>query len=173
MNNKQTLFLSLALAFQFSILSGMYVLAALPLWTGKEIKLNTKPVDPRSLFRGNYALLKYDISEIDQQSLPTKNKLRNGEKIYITLIAGENNIYQFSQASLKQPDNGTFLVGRIQNRSWSNASGYYSIKYGIEAFFAPKEKALALEKQLRNNAIAVLMVASNGKARLKDVISAK
>ncbi|MBT3870270.1 MAG: GDYXXLXY domain-containing protein [Gammaproteobacteria bacterium] len=48
-----------------AVLVGMYVTAALPLWTGAEIRLATAPVDPRSLFRGNYALLSYDISEID------------------------------------------------------------------------------------------------------------
>ena len=37
-------------------------------------------------------------------------------------------------------------------------------------FFAPKEKALALEKQLRKKAIAVLMVSSSGKAILKTVV---
>ena len=41
---------------------------------------------------------------------------------------------------------------------------------GIEAFFAPKEKALKLEKDLRNGGTAILMVARSGNAALKDVI---
>ena len=50
---------------------------------------------------------------------------------------------------------------------------YQWVRYGIEAFFAPKEKALELEKELRNGGIAVLMVARNGRAALKDVIPAE
>ncbi len=45
------------------------------------------------------------------------------------------------------------------------------IKYGIEAFFAPRERALQLEKDLRGGGVAVLMVSSGGKARLMDVIA--
>ena len=45
------------------------------------------------------------------------------------------------------------------------------ILYGIEAFFAPKEKALELEKKLQKGALAEIMIASNGKATLKNVIS--
>ncbi|MBT4615645.1 MAG: GDYXXLXY domain-containing protein [Gammaproteobacteria bacterium] len=57
--------LIIAVIAQMAVLVGMYVTAALPLWTGAEIRLATAPVGPRSLFRGNYALLSYDISEID------------------------------------------------------------------------------------------------------------
>ena len=43
------------------------------------------------------------------------------------------------------------------------------MKYGIEALFAPKEKALALERQLRDSGVAVVRVAPNGKAALVTV----
>ena len=44
------------------------------------------------------------------------------------------------------------------------------IRYGIEAYFLPREKALALEKALRNSgSVATVMVAPNGKAALMEV----
>jgi len=46
----------------------------------------------------------------------------------------------------------------------------FRVKYGIEAFFAPKIKALQLEKDLRSGGVAVLMVSSGGKARLMEVV---
>ena len=47
---------------------------------------------------------------------------------------------------------------------------FYFVTYGIEAFFAQKERALKLEKDLQNgNGIAVLMVTDGGKAALKEV----
>ena len=63
-----------------------------------------------------------------------------------------------------------YLRGRIENRRYSGKTKYFRLKYGIEAFFAPKEKALALEKDLRDGGVAILMVSKNGKARLKDII---
>ena len=45
----------------------------------------------------------------------------------------------------------------------------YNVKYGIEAFFAPKQKALAMEHTLRAGAVAILMVDEDGQARLKNV----
>ncbi len=47
--------------------------------------------------------------------------------------------------------------------------GKVRLDLGIEALFAPKEKALALERQLRHSAVAVVRVAPNGKAALVTV----
>jgi hypothetical protein len=44
------------------------------------------------------------------------------------------------------------------------------VDFGIHAFFAPKEKALQLEKDLRDGGVAVLMFVSNGSVTLKDVV---
>lgn len=157
--------LLIALAFQFIVLSGMYVIATMPLWTGREIKVKTIPVDPRSMFRGNYAQLRYDFSTLEDRYIPDKDALRNGEVIYISLKPGTNGLHEFSEVSLEKPKGGIFLRGRLQNRYRSD------VKYGIEAFFAPKQKALEIEHHLRKSGVAILMVSSQGKARIKDIIS--
>jgi len=47
------------------ILAGMLVAHAYPLWVGKEIALRVvQPIDPRSLFRGEYVILSYDLSRL-------------------------------------------------------------------------------------------------------------
>jgi uncharacterized membrane-anchored protein len=157
--------LLVSLAFQFIVLSGMYVSAAMPLWTGTEIKVKTIPVDPRSMFRGNYARLRYDFSTLEDLNTPDKATLRNGEVIYITLKPGSNGLHEFSEVSLEKPKSGIFLRGRLQNRY------RFDVRYGIEAFFAPKHKAMEIERHLRKSGVAVLMVSSQGKARIKDIIS--
>lgn len=170
MNRKLVVALIAAIVFQLLILTGMYVSAALPLWTGTEVRIKTIPVDPRSMFRGNYARLRYDISQIDADKLSGNDDLRNGEKVYVALEPGKDGLYQYAGVSLEKPDSKIFLRGRIENRRYRTSGGSLRIKYGIEAFFAPKEKALQLEKELRDGGVAVLMVASSGKARLKDVV---
>jgi len=170
MNKKLLFSLSLAIFFQFLILIGMYVSAALPLWTGQEIRLKTIPVDPRSLFRGNYAQLQYKISQIETKHFPDSKNLRNGEVVYIILKPGKNELYEFARVSLDRPQEGIFLRARIENRWYEEKADYFRLKFGIEAFFAPKDKALELENKLRENGIAVLMVSSSGKARIKGII---
>ncbi|MRI33035.1 hypothetical protein EOPP23_08570 [Endozoicomonas sp. OPT23] len=156
--------LALATLFQVAILAGMWVKAGIPLWTGSEIRLETKPVDPRSLFRGNYARLSYDINDVSdndiKQSLNTY-QLRQGEVVYRKLVKGDDGIYTKGSLVLKQPEEGIFIRGRLDK-----SRSHHRIKYGIQAFFAPKEKALALERQLRDGAIAVIKVTRSGQAGL-------
>ena len=47
--------------------------------------------------------------------------------------------------------------------------GRCRVKYGIEAYFAPKERALELEDKLRDGGVAELMVTSSGQVALRDV----
>ena len=162
----------LTIGFQLLVLVGMYVNAALPLWTGKEVRVKTVPVDPRSLFRGNYARLNYAFSVLDGDLFPGDKSIRTDEIVYVSLKQpgvekqGKNGLYEYDSVSLEKPDSGVFLRGRIQNRG-----ARYHIKYGIEAYFAPKDKALELEDKLRSNGVSVLMVSKSGKAVLKDVIT--
>ena len=159
-----------AVLLQLGILATEYVNSVYPLWTGQEVRLKTVPVDPRSLFRGNYARLNYDISNITLQEKEYPPAMRRGEIVYVKLKQDEDGVHVFDGASLSKPDMGLYIRGRIQTPRWTRTASPYRVHYGIEAFFAPKEKALALEKDLRRGAVAIVMVANNGKAALKDVI---
>ncbi|MCE2542976.1 MAG: GDYXXLXY domain-containing protein [Acidobacteria bacterium] len=66
---------------------------------------------------------------------------------------------------MARPFDGIFLRGRIVRNSRP-----LRIDFGIEAFFAPKERALKLERELRDGGTAILMVSESGQAALKDVI---
>ena len=159
-----------AVLLQLGILAVEYVNSVYPLWTGQEVRLKTVPVDPRSLFRGNYARLNYDISNITLQEKEDTPAPRRGEIVYVKLKQDEDGVHVFDGASLSKPDMGLYIRGRIRIPRWNRAASPYRVHYGIEAFFAPKEKALALEKDLRRGSVAIVMVANNGKAALKDVI---
>ena len=166
-NDKRMIALVICILFQTSILIGEYLGASIPLWTGKEIKVKTVPVDPRSLFRGNYARLEYEFSRVGKQELERSELLRNGEIVYARLHCGNDGIYSYSGISPVRPKSGIFLRGRVTSSRWD-----IRIRYGIEAFFAPKEKALELEKRLAGGAIAVISVSDSGKSALVDVLEA-
>ena len=154
-----------AIAFQLVVLAGMVVNAALPLWTGTEVRVRTVPVDPRSIFRGNYARLGYEFGTLPRNALRRVDGLRLGEVVYVSLEPGDDDEHVFAGASLERPAEGVFLRGRL-----ATIVRPYRVRFGIEAFFAPKEKALELEKDLRNGGAAILMVSNSGRAALKDVI---
>ena len=155
-----------AILLQLFVLSGMVVKAAMPLWTGTEIRVKTVPVDPRSMFRGNYARLNYAFGLLPEDAFGDTEEVRLGEVVYVSLQPGEGGLYEYAGASLTQPESGVFLRGRIVN-----AYAPYRVNYGIDAFFAPKKKALKLEQELRNGGMAVLMVTAGGRVALKDVIA--
>ncbi len=150
---------------QVIILLGMLGMAAKPLWTGQEIRVETIPVDPRSLFRGNYARLRYPFSTLPADSLPADRKLRANEPVFVSLEKADDGLYHYAGVSLLVPESGIYIKGRLQNHRARR------VLYGLEAWFAPKEEALRLERELREGAVAVLMVDSNGKAALKDIVT--
>ncbi|WP_444921794.1 GDYXXLXY domain-containing protein [Microbulbifer sp. CnH-101-G] len=162
--------LGVAIATQFFILVGMYVKAQMPLWTGELVRVKAIPVDPRSLFRGNYAQLNYDFSRVAKSALAGDRRVREGEVVYVSLKKAPSGLYEFSGASLDKPSEGVFLKGRVVGRNAWRAKLFYRVKYGIEAYFAPKAKALQLERELRDGGIAELMVAPSGQVTLKNVI---
>ena len=165
MRQKVALALAAAIALQVIVLAGMVASAAMPLWTGTEVRVATLPVDPRSMFRGNYARLNYDFSTLPEDALDGVGELRAGEVVYVGLESGEDGLHRYAGASLEPPAEGVFLRGRIQR-----GRAPYRVRYGIEAFFAPKEKALRLEEELRERGVAVLKIAANGRAAIEDII---
>jgi uncharacterized membrane-anchored protein len=153
------------IVLQLSVLVMEYGNAVFPLISGKEIKIKVVPIDPRSLFRGNYARLNYDISRVKLNDNTVE--FRKNEIVYVSLIQNNNDLYEQQSVSLVKPDSGIFIRGRAQE----TRTGMLQVRFGIEAFFAPKEKALDLESKLRSGGIAIIMIANNGKAAIKDIIA--
>ena len=157
--------LGAAIALQLLVLVGMVASAAIPLWTGTEVRVRTIPVDPRSMFRGNYARLHYEFGTLPDGALNDGQGLRVGEIVYVRLAPGDGDEYGFAGVSLQRPDGGIFLRGRLV----SNSPPLH-VRFGIEAFFAPRDRALELERDLRDGGAAILMVTDSGRAALQDVV---
>ena len=167
MRRKIALLLGAAITLQVVVLAGMVASAAMPLWTGTEVRVATLPVDPRSLFRGNYARLDYAFSTLPEDALDGYRDPRAGEVVYVRLESGDDGLHRYTGASLERPADGIYLRGRIQrDRS------PYRVRFGIEAFFAPKDRALRLEEELRDGGVAVLKVSTGGRAAIEDIVPA-
>jgi uncharacterized membrane-anchored protein len=144
-----------AIFFQMTILFVEYIGSALPIWFGEPIALKTEPVDPRSLFRGNYVSLSYSINRI-----PKIDNVKKNDIIYV-LLKKDGRIYRHSSSQLTKPKKGIFLRGRVTSTEYA----VLTVKFGIEAFFMPKEKALETEKKSKGVSEVIVYVNSDGKAR--------
>lgn len=139
--------------------------------SGREIVLDTVPVDPRSLFRGDYVILNYAISGLDASTPGGNGKFRRGEPVYVTLEKPEEGGWRAAAVSGSFPEKtGTdeiVIRGRVTYGGGSNIR----IKYGIESYFVPEGEGRELEQLVRDSKLQVLVaVANDGEAAIKGLL---
>lgn len=110
--------------------------------TGKEVLLKTVPVDPRDLFRGDYVILRYEISRIDLNNIGADYAdFKIGDRVYVALKK-ENEYGIASRIFRNAPkDEKLFLKGIVKNVQNKNLI----IEYGIESYFVPEGKGKEIE----------------------------
>lgn len=110
-----------AMILPLVILFSMTILPIYTLTNGTEFLLKTKPVDPTDLFRGDYVILDYEISEIklDKLDQELQDKLKSaspyelqGKDIYVVLRKGKT-YHEVTHATLQKPIAGLYLKGKI------------------------------------------------------------
>ena len=102
---------------------GLYV--GYPLLTGAEAILATQPLDPFDPLRGQYIIIRYEISTV------TGENLSIGNKVYVSLKDDANGIARFTKASMEKPAKGVFIKGEVE-QVWDNQA---AVTYGIEQYF--------------------------------------
>ena len=144
------------------VLATEYISSVWPLWFGTPIVLETIPVDPRSLFRGNYVQLKYAISDINKNL--ARDRFKPGEVGYVTLKE-KDGIFFATALDHEKPKSGVYIRGRVRK-----VKPDYRLKYGVEAYFMPKEKALKTERSVRQGAHAEVYLLNSGKTAISKLI---
>jgi uncharacterized membrane-anchored protein len=120
---------------------------------GEQLTLRTAPIDPNDPMRGAYVRLNYEINSVpaalckDGPAEWTKvndytqiRRLRD-RVVYALLKVDEYGIAGLVSLSDVRPAEGTFLRGRVVSVSPHNVQ----VRYGIEALFMEKAKAVAVE----------------------------
>jgi uncharacterized membrane-anchored protein len=144
--------------------------------SGREIVLEVIPVDPRSLFRGDYVTLGYDISRI--QVPGTEKRLRRGEAVYVTLQKSGDGKWQLAGTSPRPPEHTApdqvVLKGSVQYQSAATdrTPAEMGVRYGIETFFVPEGAGRQLEKLVGDKKFAALIaVDEEGNAGIKGLVA--
>ncbi|MBT8345012.1 MAG: GDYXXLXY domain-containing protein [Desulfofustis sp.] len=154
--------LAMTISAQMIFLVTEYLNSLWPLWFGNPIILETRPIDPRSLFRGNYVQLNYAISDISKDL--TREDFKPGEVGYVSL-KDEDGIFIATALQREKPETGIYIRGRVKKVNQG-----LRLRYGIEAYFMPKEKALKTEQSVRQGAHAEVYLLTSGKAAIAKLI---
>ncbi|MBU0499441.1 MAG: GDYXXLXY domain-containing protein [Gammaproteobacteria bacterium] len=174
--------IGIILLLQTLVLLAMVALKQWTLSTGKEILLETQPIDPRSLFRGDYVRLGYGINRLRTPELDGDDRFDREQEIHVVLAKGEN---YWQAVSLHHerpsvPADRVVIRGRILNIQegiWNGATKKQEagrelrVDYGIENYFVPEGEGRALERPALGEKVDILVAVDRfGKAGIKGVL---
>ncbi|MDO5581048.1 MAG: GDYXXLXY domain-containing protein [Planctomycetia bacterium] len=180
----------LVFAFLFMSASLLFMIGSqiVPFRDAVKITVETAPVDPRSLFRGDYVILNYSFSTtsgsewIDGKSVKVfdtseiqdfkRTAQRLPRTIYTTLrFDAKKNVWIPEKMGIKHPEN--LSDQKVVLKGWLKDYGF-RVHYGIEHYFVQEGSGRKIEKaiQTRDDTKKVLVdlwVAPSGRTRIADV----
>lgn len=106
---------------------------------GTVILLETRPVDPRDLLRGDYVTLRYKISDVPLNlfSPPRTEAIPPGASVYVALER-RGEYFEVVRASLEpiQPRRGEVALKGRSGEWWGSAAGRsVRLDYGLERYY--------------------------------------
>lgn len=131
--------LAAVVVLQALILLSVIAFKQYTIWTGETVLLRTLPVDPRDPLRGDYAVVRYEISQIDLRDL-AGDEYVDGD-VYVELQEGDDGYWQAVaiHEDRERSYGGTVLIkGEIAGASYLRTYSIYDIEYGIEQVFIPE-----------------------------------
>ena len=141
---------------------------------GREIVLPVVPVDPRDLFRGDYVILGYGVSQVPAPK--TQIEGRRTGPLFVTLEKQADGDWKAVATAPSHPGSVTadqvVLRGKSDSRFWQRGpAGTLRLRYGIESYFVPEGTGLELEKLVRDKKImAVVAVDAGGRSAIKGLL---
>jgi uncharacterized membrane-anchored protein len=161
--------LILIVAVQVLLLAGWAVKEEIHLIEGQEILLETEPIDPRDILRGDYIILNYKISRIPRE-LVADEKDENlwGKKIYV-FLEPRGKFHQIQAASRTKPgkqQRELFLKGTLGWEGTVDGQEMVHVDYGIERYFVPEGKGIVPDGELT----VKISRLEDGRARVKELL---
>ncbi|MPY75699.1 MAG: hypothetical protein GEU87_15720 [Alphaproteobacteria bacterium] len=163
--------LIVAVALQTIALIAIVGVKQWTLATGTPVLLETQPVDPRSLFRGDYVILRYAINRLDAGLPGMPGVFKPGETLYVTLREDAPFWKPVSVHSARpEPQPGAVVIkGEIRY----DARGVKAVemRYGIEEYFVPEGEGREIERPRRDGKVSILVAVDRfGNAGIKAVL---
>jgi uncharacterized membrane-anchored protein len=174
--------IAIVVALQTAALIGMVGMKQYTLSTGTPIVLKTEPIDPRSLFSGDYVRLNYAISRLPLDQLAGDREFASGDTIYV-LLRQEGEFWQalslhhalppLTAEQIAIKGRVEFIHQRTMPRPDTPAEPgkSISVKYGVENYFVPEGEGRALERPKPGETVSIRLVVDRyGNAAIKAVL---
>lgn len=166
MNRKRAFFL---IGTFWLVIIGVFVLSKEhTLRTGREVLLKTRPVDPRDLFRGDYVILRYDISQFDAGAYANPNNISYREEDMVFAVLDTTKQFaEVQRVQRNRPAGELYIKGRVAEVHGSRIT----VEYGIESYFVPEGKGWKIEQARNQGNVDVLAaVDKEGRAVIKKLL---
>ena len=154
--------IALIALIQTLVLLGLVGTRQFTLATGTPVVLETVPIDPRSLFQGDYVALAYAVGRLDLGALAPGRTAAAGDTLWVVL-APDGETWRPVAAGPERPDRARLaeagqvaLRGRVDWARDDCAAGAPApcaeafVTYGIETYFVPEGRGLVLEELVRD-----------------------
>jgi uncharacterized membrane-anchored protein len=133
------------------------------------ITLKVQPVDPSDMFRGDYVILSYDISQLDLAVLPGDDRFMEGRWAYVTL-ANHNGVWTpvaVNDTMPARPPGTVVLRGKVES---GGNGGPLRLTYGIESFFVPQGQGKPIEDERQKGEISAdIAIDAEGRGAIKSL----
>jgi uncharacterized membrane-anchored protein len=160
------LFLALV-AFQVLVLVGMAAGRESTLQDDdNDVTLQTVPVDPHDLFRGDFVVLRYDIGTIRTDGLEIGGEaVEVGDTIYVALAESERGEWAVIDAATGiRTGWDRYLRGTVLRVD----GGLLEAEYGIEEYFVPE--GLGREVEQAGDVDVVVAIDGSGRGVIRHLI---
>ena len=158
--------LILVLGLQTAWILGTTFVEERGLASGTVVLLETRPVDPRDLLRGDYIILNYKISDIPLSlfSPAQTNALPAGTPVYVGLEK-QGDFYEAAKASTKPIASAAGqVVLRGRTQAWWSETNVH-LEYGLERYYVSEGHGNPQGKITVQAAVP-----SSGRAQIKAVL---
>lgn len=171
----------IVLVIQTLLLMGMIGKKQYTLNTGTQILLETQPIDPRSLFRGDYVRLNYTISDLDLDQIGGDIEYEEFGTVYVVLQQ-QDKYWQAVSAHKDKPEitnDQVMIKGEMQHQqiqNWnvdtreSEPVNWINVRYGIENYFVPEGEGRYLERRDIGKVDIRVAVDKSGNVGIKAVL---
>ena len=146
---------------------------------GSEVKLQTRPVDPRDFLRGDYVVLNYDISSVSAAELKDQPASSKHASLYVRLAPNAEGFHSAvsvheEPVAVAAPD--VLIRGRVtygancgdEQRVFCDR---LQLNYGIERYFVPEGEGRQIEQARRDGQVTIVAsVTPAGRAAIKRLL---
>jgi len=172
--------LLVAVTFQTAILTQMVWAQITLLRSPTEVVLESAPVDPRDLFRGDYVILDYAITSFETGEIPIDETLDYDDDAYVVLEITRPYATPLRVLAAYPDDlgdNETAIKGRV---SWieNDFAGQectrcpvIHLSYPLDSYFVPEGTGTEIEQYRNERALGVIVALNKeGDAAIKGLM---